>query len=34
VSFVGWSGACTGADPNGCTVTLNADTKVTALFTQ
>ncbi|MEA2641924.1 MAG: hypothetical protein QOF51_3318 [Chloroflexota bacterium] len=33
-TFVGWSGACTGADPNGCTVTMNDTTKVQASFSK
>ena len=31
-TFVGWSGACTGSDPNGCSVTLNSNKNVTAGF--
>jgi hypothetical protein len=34
LSFAGWSGACTGTDPNACTVTMNADTRVKASFTK
>ena len=34
LAFVGWSGACTGVDPNACTVTMNADTKVQASFSK
>ncbi len=34
LAFLGWSGACTGVDPNGCTVTMNADTKVQAAFSK
>jgi hypothetical protein len=30
--FAGWSGACTGADPNACSITLNSDQAVTATF--
>ena len=30
--FQGWSGACTGTDPNSCTVTMTADRTVTATF--
>jgi len=30
--FSGWSGACTGADPNSCAVTLISDQSVTATF--
>jgi hypothetical protein len=33
-TFVGWSGACTGNDPMGCTVTITADTKVQASFSK
>jgi hypothetical protein len=33
-TFIGWSGACSGADPNSCTVTVNADTKVQASFSK
>ncbi len=32
-TFSNWSGACTGTDPNGCSVTLNSDQSVTATFT-
>ena len=32
--FTGWSGACTGTDPYGCTVTLSASANVTATFTR
>jgi hypothetical protein len=32
--FVSWSGACSGVDPAGCTVTMNADTKVQATFSK
>jgi uncharacterized repeat protein (TIGR01451 family) len=31
-TFSNWSGACTGTDPNGCSVTLNSDQSVTATF--
>lgn len=31
-TFVGWGGACTGSDPNGCSVTLNSNMNVTAKF--
>jgi uncharacterized repeat protein (TIGR01451 family) len=31
-TFSNWSGACTGTDPNGCSVTLNSDQSVTASF--
>ena len=34
LAFQGWSGACTGLDPNGCKVTMNADTKVKASFSK
>ncbi len=34
LTFLGWSGACTGLDPNGCRVTMNADTKVKASFSK
>jgi uncharacterized repeat protein (TIGR01451 family) len=30
--FSGWSGACTGSDPNNCTVTMNSAQAVTATF--
>jgi uncharacterized repeat protein (TIGR01451 family) len=30
--FGGWSGACTGADPNVCSVTMNSVQSVTAMF--
>ena len=30
--FSGWSGACTGADPNQCSVAMNSDQTVTAAF--
>ena len=30
--FAGWSGACTGTDPNTCSVTLNSNQSVTATF--
>ena len=33
-AFTGWSGACSGLDPNACTVTLTADTKVQAAFSK
>lgn len=33
-AFTGWSGACSGLDPNACTVTLTADTKVQAGFSK
>lgn len=33
-TFLGWSGACTGVDPAGCTVVMNADTKVQANFSK
>lgn len=33
-TFIGWSGACTGADPSGCRITVNADTKVQAAFSR
>lgn len=32
-TFSNWSGACTGTDPNACSVTLNSDQSVTATFT-
>jgi uncharacterized repeat protein (TIGR01451 family) len=31
-TFAGWSGACTGSDPSRCSVTLNSDQTVTAMF--
>jgi hypothetical protein len=31
-SFASWSGACTGTDPNGCSVMLNSDQSVAATF--
>jgi uncharacterized repeat protein (TIGR01451 family) len=31
-TFGGWSGACTGADPNSCAVALTSDRSVTATF--
>jgi uncharacterized repeat protein (TIGR01451 family) len=31
-TFSNWSGACTGTDPNVCSVTLNSDQSVTAAF--
>jgi uncharacterized repeat protein (TIGR01451 family) len=31
-TFVSWSGGCTGADPNTCSVTLNSNQTVTATF--
>jgi hypothetical protein len=30
--FAGWSGACTGTDPNACSVTMSANESVTAKF--
>lgn len=30
--FANWSGACTGTDPNTCTITLNSNQSVTATF--
>ncbi|MFG6466135.1 InlB B-repeat-containing protein [Roseateles sp. BYS87W] len=33
-AFTGWTGACSGLDPNACVVTLNADTKVQAGFSK
>jgi hypothetical protein len=33
-TFVSWSGACSGVDPAGCTVTMAADTKVQAAFSK
>lgn len=33
-AFTGWSGACSGLDPNACVVTLTADTKVQAGFSK
>jgi hypothetical protein len=33
-TFTGWSGACSGVDPAGCTVTMNADNKVQASFSK
>ena len=30
--FAGWSGACTGTDPNACNVTMNSNESVTAKF--
>lgn len=30
--FAGWSGACTGTDPNACSVTMSANKSVTAKF--
>jgi uncharacterized repeat protein (TIGR01451 family) len=32
-TFAGWSGACTGADPKTCNITLNSSQSVTATFT-
>ena len=34
LTFQGWSGACTGLDPNGCKVTMSANTKVKASFSK
>jgi len=31
-TFIGWGGACSGTDPNSCSVTLNAAQSVTATF--
>jgi uncharacterized repeat protein (TIGR01451 family) len=31
-AFAGWSGACTGKDPNACNITLNSSQSVTATF--
>jgi hypothetical protein len=31
-TFAGWNGACTGADPNACTVIVNTNQSVTATF--
>ena len=33
-TFLGWSGACTGVDPNACTITMTNDTKVQANFSK
>ena len=33
-AFTGWTGACSGLDPNACVVTLNGDTKVQAGFSR
>ena len=32
--FAGWSGACTGSDPNACSITMNSNQTVTATFSQ
>jgi uncharacterized repeat protein (TIGR01451 family) len=32
--FTGWSGACTGSDPNGCSIAMNSNQTVTATFSQ
>jgi len=32
--FTGWSGACTGNDPNACSITMNSNQTVTATFSE